>query len=94
MTFKKFLTLTVIAGVVYAVGSRVVRWSNETATSTKKAAKKSSKSFDALRKHRTPQGARRDREDTANTAIGARATLSIAKAYRDANKKRAFGPNR
>lgn len=94
MTFKKFLTLTVIAGAVYAVGSRVVRWSNETATSTKKASKKSSKSFDALRKHDTPKSAKRDRDDAATTSIGARATLAIAKAYRDANKNRDFGSTR
>lgn len=94
MTVKKFVTLTVIAGVLYALGSRVARWSSETATSTKKAAKRSSKSFDALRKHETPKSAKRDRDDAANTSIGARATLSIAKAYRDANKKRDFGLGR
>ncbi len=94
MTVKKFVTLTACAGIAYVLVSRVVRWSNETATSTKKASKKSSKSFDALRKHDTPKSAKRDRDDAATTSIGARATLAIAKAYRDANKKRDFGSTR
>ncbi|ONI61118.1 hypothetical protein ALI44B_11540 [Leifsonia sp. ALI-44-B] len=94
MTFKKFLTLAVIAGVVYAVGSRVVEWSNASATSTKKAAKKSSKSLGTLKKHDTPKSAKKDRDDAAATKVGTMATLALAKANRDAKKKRKFGPNR
>jgi hypothetical protein len=94
MTVKKFVTLIVAAGATYALVSRLVEWSNASATSTKKAAKKSSRSLGTLKKHDTPKSAKKDRDDAATTKIGTMATLAIAKAHRDADKKRKFGPTR
>lgn len=91
MTVKKFVTLIVVAGVAYTLVSRLVEWSNASATSPEKAAKKSARSLDALKKHDTPKSLKKDRVDATTTSIGARATLAIAKAHRDADKKRAFG---
>lgn len=94
MTVKKFVTLIVVVGAASALVSRLVEWSNASATSTQKAAKKSSRSLSALKKHDTPKSAKKDRDDAANTKIGTMATLAIAKAHRDADKKRKFGPTR
>lgn len=94
MTFKKFLTLTVIVGLASAAVSRVVEWSNDNAASPHKASKRSAKSLGTLKKHDTPKSAKKDRDDAAVTKIGTMATLAIAKAHRDADKKRKFGPTR